>query len=175
MKPKQAEKPCLGCGLLDPPSGFGMRKMRTGARTWRIYRNSRCRKCSGIRDKHHEEMLQLGLVQEKPRLGLAKLSPEEWMEYQRNKGRKKYWQHVEKERARLVPWREAHKAEIAAHVAVHEAKLRGELIPKPCEVCGRERVFAHHDDYSKPLVVRWLCPSCHLAWHRSQENSKPPP
>ncbi len=34
----------------------------------------------------------------------------------------------------------------------------GRLVRKPCEVCGTtERVQAHHDDYSKPLEVRWLC------------------
>ena len=28
----------------------------------------------------------------------------------------------------------------------------------PCEVCGAmEKIEAHHEDYSKPFVVRWLC------------------
>lgn len=37
--------------------------------------------------------------------------------------------------------------------------LRDKKITKlPCESCGSTfRVQAHHDDYSKPLSVRWLC------------------
>ena len=27
----------------------------------------------------------------------------------------------------------------------------------PCKVCGYDRVVAHHDDYNKSLIVRWLC------------------
>ena len=33
----------------------------------------------------------------------------------------------------------------------------GILQKQPCEVCGELNVQAHHDDYSKPLEVRWLC------------------
>ena len=29
------------------------------------------------------------------------------------------------------------------------------------------RCQAHHDDYSKPLEVRWLCVTCHAAHHVS--------
>ena len=35
----------------------------------------------------------------------------------------------------------------------------------PCEICGDSIVEAHHDDYSKPLEVRWLCQSHHKQWH----------
>jgi hypothetical protein len=38
---------------------------------------------------------------------------------------------------------------------------RGKLIPKPCEVCGDPKVEKHHDDYTKPLEVRWLCKRHH--------------
>jgi len=40
---------------------------------------------------------------------------------------------------------------------------------KPCEVCG-EKAEAHHDDYNKPLEVRWLCRKHHREWHKIHEN-----
>lgn len=43
---------------------------------------------------------------------------------------------------------------------------RGLLTEQPCEGCGGEEVEIHHDDYSKPLQVRWMCRKCHLAHHR---------
>lgn len=53
------------------------------------------------------------------------------------------------------------------------AIMRGKLIPQPCEVCGsfrrlsdgRREVHGHHDDYNKPLEVRWLCGQHHREWH----------
>jgi ribosomal protein S27AE len=42
----------------------------------------------------------------------------------------------------------------------------GRLIRQPCEVCGEKKVEAHHDDYDKPLDVRWLCPAHHAETHR---------
>ena len=53
----------------------------------------------------------------------------------------------------------------AAHVAVGNALRDGRLVRQPCEVCG-ERAQAHHDDYSKPLEVRWLCTTHHAEWHK---------
>jgi len=40
---------------------------------------------------------------------------------------------------------------------------RGILVPLPCEVCGSEDVERHHQDYSKPMLVRWLCRPHHKA------------
>ena len=37
------------------------------------------------------------------------------------------------------------------------------LIRQPCEMCGERKSHAHHDDYSKPLEVRWLCERHHIA------------
>jgi hypothetical protein len=55
-----------------------------------------------------------------------------------------------------------------AQAAVAKAKRQGLLIPQPCEVCGTtEKIHAHHDNYSKPLDVRWLCQLHHMQHHRS--------
>jgi len=43
---------------------------------------------------------------------------------------------------------------------------RGKLQPQPCEACGAMEAQKHHDDYSKPLAVRWFCRHCHLKHHR---------
>jgi ribosomal protein S27AE len=40
------------------------------------------------------------------------------------------------------------------------------LIKQPCEVCGNLKAQAHHDDYSKPLQVRWLCQKHHTEHHQ---------
>lgn len=54
-----------------------------------------------------------------------------------------------------------------AHTAVGNAIRDGKLLRSPCEICGsHDHVHAHHDDYTKPLNVRWLCRACHVEWHR---------
>lgn len=56
-----------------------------------------------------------------------------------------------------------------AHWRINNA-LRKKHIVKPtiCSVCEVESlVHGHHDDYSKPLEVRWLCAFCHGAVHRA--------
>jgi len=47
---------------------------------------------------------------------------------------------------------------------VKAAIKSGALVKSPCE-CGATNVHAHHDDYSRPLDVRWLCPRCHAIAH----------
>lgn len=59
----------------------------------------------------------------------------------------------------------AHQPRILARLAVRNALRRGELRKEPCEVCGALRVDGHHDDYSRPLAVRWLCRQHHRDHH----------
>ncbi len=52
--------------------------------------------------------------------------------------------------------------------AVASALKSGILIKGPCEVCGASNVEAHHDDYRRLLVVRWLCPKHHHELHNER-------
>jgi hypothetical protein len=56
----------------------------------------------------------------------------------------------------------------AAHVIFRNAVRDGKVIRADfCSVCkSTYKVEGHHDDYTKPLEVRWLCESCHKQWHR---------
>jgi hypothetical protein len=61
---------------------------------------------------------------------------------------------------------------VAARNAVNKAVLAGLIEKKKCEVgidC-RGRIEAHHDDYTKPLEVRWLCKKHHGEVHTQQEQ-----
>lgn len=53
----------------------------------------------------------------------------------------------------------------AARLAVANAVRTGSLIARPCETCGSTKVQAHHDDYSRPLDIRWLCFRHHREAH----------
>lgn len=44
-----------------------------------------------------------------------------------------------------------------ARYLIKNAVMLGKITKKPCEVCGAVKVESHHDDYSKPFDVRWLC------------------
>ncbi len=46
----------------------------------------------------------------------------------------------------------------------------GKLIKQHCEVCNEIKVEAHHDDYSKPLDIRWLCSKHHAEHHKNTKT-----
>ncbi len=53
-----------------------------------------------------------------------------------------------------------------AQTAVSNAIRDGRLLRQPCATCGAPRAEAHHDDYSRPLDVLWLCKTHHTEEHR---------
>lgn len=59
------------------------------------------------------------------------------------------------------------RARHEARWKVRRALASGKLVRMPCESCNSTQAQAHHDDYNKPLAVRWLCIRCHNEWHAS--------
>ena len=79
------------------------------------------------------------------------------------------WQRENPDKVREAKraWEAANRDKKRAHRRVAYAVKTGKLIRQPCESCGAtERVHAHHDDYDRPLDVRWLCRKCHGREHR---------
>lgn len=90
--------------------------------------------------------------------------------------RNKYWENREKEINRKRKYRKTQKGrdtlimyynkiknteKYKARVKVSSSIRRKKITKKPCEFCGDVNVQAHHDDYSKPLDVRWFCKKHH--------------
>ena len=79
--------------------------------------------------------------------------------------RSKKWREKNRERSRTSNRLSAEQR--YAHKKVENAIKRGALQRRPCEWCGTTlRVEAHHEDYTKPLDVMWLCPVHHRQRHR---------
>lgn len=113
----------------------------------------------------------------------------------RKKSLDAYYKHQEERRERNRVWKQNHKEEVKGYnrsyleknrkqinqrrnryvaektgyagAKVLEATRSGKIVPRPCELCGEKKAQAHHDDYNKPLDVRWLCDKCHRLWHRT--------
>jgi hypothetical protein len=76
---------------------------------------------------------------------------------------------LEAGRRAKTAWAERNAIKRGASTMVRKAVREGKLIkPSHCSDCECEhnRLHGHHDDYSKPLDVRWLCPTCHNQWHK---------
>lgn len=95
----------------------------------------------------------------KRKLRLVKIQSKDFVVEERANLRKKYESPL---------LRFQHRARRSSFAAIKD----GTLIRKPCEVCGDEKVDGHHDDYSKPLDVRWLCRKHHILEHRREHRLK---
>lgn len=75
-------------------------------------------------------------------------------------------------------WRKTHKLSGESKIkALARQKSRnyfkrGKILKTPCNFCGDKKTEMHHEDYSKPLDVMWLCKSCHLKIHKKGTYGK---
>jgi len=75
----------------------------------------------------------------------------------------------------LKEYRDNHPNKYKAHNIVNNAIRDNKLFKEVCEKCGSDKkTHAHHDNYLKPLNVRWLCAACHSQWHRDNGEALNP-
>lgn len=67
---------------------------------------------------------------------------------------------------RQIRWQERNPKARWAHIALRNAERQGLVDRGVCEICGSEEVDAHHPDYDRPLLVKWLCRKHHKEEHR---------
>jgi hypothetical protein len=93
----------------------------------------------------------------------------DWRMKERERGREKYWRlYRGKKRAPGNKRKPGDPVKIRARAILYQALKAGSVLrPEHCEDCNETaKVHAHHEDYSKPLDVDWLCTICHGKRHR---------
>jgi len=93
--------------------------------------------------------------------------PERWQDIHRASRAK----NRDAANAYIGKYNKEHPERRTAHHAVSNGVRHGTLLRGPCEICGGELVEGHHDDYGKPLDVRWLCPLHHSQLHRALKGA----
>lgn len=151
-------KPCFKCGQEKPLSQFYKHKAMSDG-----YLN-KCKECTKSDVMTHR---------------LANI--EQIRGYDRERGisdkrkervRKKYRSLVSTEEGRAAfnaksrEGRGRYLEKISARSILRYAVLSGTILKKPCRNCASLEVEAHHDDYSKPLDIIWLCKFHHGERHR---------
>jgi len=62
-------------------------------------------------------------------------------------------------------WKKHNPDKVAIQRKLQRAVKNGDIERLPCEICGELESHGHHEDYSKPLDVNWLCRSHHVKVH----------
>ena len=133
-------KTCFKCQAVKPITDFYVHPAMGDGRL------GKCKECTK-RD-----------VAENYRANVAHYAEYERERFQRPERKAAVLQHQRNRRAR-------NPEKSIARNAVGNAIRDGRLTRLPCEVCGDAKSEAHHDDYSKPLDVRWLCRDHHKEHH----------
>ena len=64
------------------------------------------------------------------------------------------------------------KVKHRAREELNRAVKCGRVNKSPCLGCKNPEVEGHHEDYSRPLDVIWLCKKCHTAMHRARATGQ---
>lgn len=62
---------------------------------------------------------------------------------------------------------------LIARKIAQKAIADGLIERKPCQACGLPNGQAHHDDYSKPLELKFFCPLHHREYEKGLSTGYP--
>lgn len=129
-------KECFKCGQVKPLSDFYKHKQMADGHV------NKCKECNKQDVRENRSA-----------------NADYYRQYDKERGNRQSYDYV-------ADYRSKNKNKHKAHGIVQRAVRGMKLFKEPCEVCGQSSlVHAHHDDYLKPLNVRWLCPAHHKQWH----------
>lgn len=97
-----------------------------------------------------------------------KLAHHEWSAEQQRQWRR---DHPGYNTAASNKWHLAHREQYLANKQLQYAVVSGAIVRGPCEACGTHPAEGHHDDYARPLAVRWLCKRHHAELHRLRRTA----
>lgn len=86
----------------------------------------------------------------------------------REKNKRIYRSHRNEYKQMVADWRKINPEKAKAHDLFKSALHFGKIVrPEICSRCGKSgKIHGHHEDYSKPLEVIWLCSVCHARMHK---------
>ena len=145
-----------------------------------LFGGGRMRHNHGKTDLRRESLEEIDTI---PLRGLSmpelrKNHPEEWKrlrarqriaekKYEKKESYRKIKNKQQNKRNQVNP--EKVKATSAIKYAIRTGRIKK---PSACEVCGSvpKKLNGHHEDYSKPLCVVWMCQACHSGVHSKQKG-----
>lgn len=90
----------------------------------------------------------------------------DWFKKYRKKNKKKIREIKKKSyEKRYLPYKDRYPDKYRAHKMVAYALRIGQLVRMGCAKCSDKQTHGHHEDYSKPLEVVWLCRKHHTKRH----------
>lgn len=146
-------KKCCKCGSIKPISEFHKNRSRKDGHCYQ------CKVCVKKRQQRYYDKNR-NHIKERQRV----------YDKENREALRERWNNETEKRKERFPLK------ISARNKVQSAVLLGKITkPEACEICGETPDYplhGHHEDYSKPLEVIWLCSPCHRDLHRERNRIK---
>lgn len=164
-------KTCFKCNKTKPLSDFYAHKQMADGHL------NKCKECTK-NDVHIHRSENIERIQEYDReRGKLQHRKENCTIYRKNhleefaaRNREYYHRDPSRVLAAKKLWAESNPEKRHAHNLVNAAVRDGKLLRLPCSVCNNQKSEAHHEDYSRPLDVVWLCRKHHAELHEQRHD-----